>query len=275
MKYTELVNRLAAVGSDESESEALILLSHFFSTNRACVLAFPERDYDSAALEPALERRCHGEPIQYIIGKADFFGFEFKVTPDCLIPRFDTEVLCEELIKRLPENAYFLEFCTGSGCIPISVIKNRPDVSCASVELFPETAEIARENRELNGVASDKLELIVGDALGFDVGKYSGRLDAIVSNPPYIPSSVVDTLSREVKREPRAALDGGADGLAFYRKFVSSYTSALKADGFFAFEIGFDQGESIKALGGAAGLEVEIIRDLGGNNRVAILKKNG
>ncbi len=275
MKYTELVNKLKHAGSDEPESEAFLLLSHHFNTNRAQVMAFPEREYNSPELDSTIKRRQNGEPIQYIIGKTDFFGLEFKVTPDCLIPRFDTEVLCEELIKRLPENAYFLEFCTGSGCIPISVIKNRPDVSCASVELFPETVEIARENRELNGVSSNKLDLIVGDALDFDISRYVGRLDAIVSNPPYIPSSVVDTLSREVKREPRAALDGGADGLAFYRKFVSSYTSALKADGFFAFEIGFDQGEAVKALGGAAGLEVEIIRDLGGNNRVAILKKNG
>lgn len=275
MKYSELVNRLAAAGSDEPESEALILLSHFFDADRAGIVAFPERDYTSAELDPAIERRRMGEPIQYIIGKADFFGLEFKVTPDCLIPRLDTEILCDELIKRLPENAFFLEFCTGSGCIPISVIKNRPDVSCASVELFPETAAVARENRELNGVASDRLELIVGDALDFDVGKYSGRLDAIVSNPPYIPSTVVDTLSREVKREPRAALDGGDDGLVFYKKFIASYSDSLKPRGFFAFEIGFDQADAIRSLGLAAGLEVEVLRDFGGNDRVAILKKNG
>ncbi len=275
MKYTELVKGLATAGSDEPESEALILLSHFFDTDRACVMAFPERDYASAELEAAIERRRLGEPIQYIIGKADFFGLEFKVTPDCLIPRFDTEILCDELIKKLPDNAYFLEFCTGSGCIPISVLKNRPDVSCASVELFPKTAAVAIENREINGIDSDKLEIIVGDALDFDVGKYSGKLDAIVSNPPYIPSLVVDTLSREVKREPHAALDGGEDGLVFYKKFIASYSDALKPRGFFAFEIGFDQADAVRSLGLAAGLEVEIIRDFGGNNRVAILKKNG
>ena len=274
MKYTQLVNLLALAGSAEPESEAFILLSHFFSADRAQILAFPEREYDSLPLDLAITRRSEGEPIQYIIGKADFFGLEFKVSPDCLIPRYDTEILCEELVRRLPENSYFLEFCTGSGCIPIAVIKNRPDVSCTSVELFTETADIARENRELNCVSADRLEIIVGDALNFDSSRYAGKLDAIVSNPPYIPTSVVETLSREVKCEPRAALDGGADGLIFYRKFVSSYSSALKPNGFFAFEIGFDQGESVKSLGIAAGLGVEIIRDYSGNDRVAILKKN-
>lgn len=274
MKYTELVKKLISAGSAEPESEAFLLLSHLFNTNRAQVVAFPERDYDSTELDEAIKRRENGEPIQYVIGKTDFFGLEFKVTPDCLIPRFDTEILCDELIKRLPKNAYFLEFCTGSGCIPITVIKNRPDVACASVELFPETAAIARENRELNGVSAHKLELIIGDALNFDICKYKGRLDAIVSNPPYIPSDVVDTLSREVKYEPRAALDGGANGLIFYKKFVSAYKSALKTGGFFAFEIGYDQGESVRTLGEAAGLEVEIIKDYGKSDRVAILKKN-
>ncbi len=274
MKYAELVKKLSAAGSREPESEAFILLSHFFGADRAQVVAFGERDYDSDKLDSAIERRSAGEPIQYITGKADFFGLEFKVSPDCLIPRFDTEILCDELIRRLPNNAYFLEFCTGSGCIPIAVIKNRPDVKCSSVELFPKTAAIAAENRWLNGIPADKLEIIVGDALDFDVSGYVGKLDAIVSNPPYIPTSVVDTLSREVKCEPRAALDGGTDGLVFYEKFVSAYSEALKPDGFFAFEIGFDQAKAITELGSAAGFDVEIIKDFGGNDRVAILKKN-
>ena len=274
MKYAGLVKKLSDAGSSEPESEALILLSHFFGTSRAQIMAFPERDYQADRLERAIARRNEGEPIQYIIGKADFFGLEFKVTPDCLIPRFDTEVLCDELIRRLPENAYFLEFCTGSGCIPIAVIKNRPDVRCRSVELFPETADIAAENRGLNGISADRLEIIVDDALCFDISECAGRLDAIVSNPPYIPTAIVDTLSTEVKREPRAALDGGADGLIFYEKFVSSYADALKPGGFFAFEIGFDQANAITELGHSAGFDVEIIKDFGGNNRVAILKKN-
>ncbi len=273
MKYAELVKKLSDAGSSEPESEALILLSHFFGVSRAQVMAFREHDYASAELDLAVSRRGTGEPVQYIIGKTDFFGLEFKVTPNCLIPRFDTEILCDELIRRLPQSAYFLEFCTGSGCIPIAVIKNRPDVRCSSVELFPETTAIAVENRELNGVSNDKLEIIVGDALNFDISKYAGRLDAIVSNPPYIPTVIVDTLSTEVKREPRAALDGGANGLIFYEKFVS-YAGALKPGGFFAFEIGYDQAEALRGLAQSAGLDIEIIRDFGGRDRVAILKKN-
>ena len=273
MKYAELVKKLLDAGSLEPESEALILLSHFFGIARAQVIAFGDREYPTDKLDPAVSRRSTGEPIQYIVGKADFFGLEFKVSPDCLIPRFDTEVLCEELIRRLPQNAYFLEFCTGSGCIPIAVLKNRPDVRCTSVELFPETAAIAVENRELNGVSADTLEIIVDDALCFDINKYAGKLDAIVSNPPYIPTAIVDTLSTEVKCEPRAAFDGGADGLIFYEKFVS-YKDALKPGGFFAFEIGFDQADALCSLGRSAGLDVEIIRDYGKNDRVAILKKN-
>lgn len=274
MKYTELVSKLADIGAAEPDAEAFLLISHFFGDNRATIMAFREREYDTNVLEAAIERRRGGEPVQYIIGKADFYGLEFKVTPDCLIPRFDTEILCEEVIKRLPDNARFLEFCTGSGCIPIAVIKNRTDTSCVTVELFPKTADIARENRELNQIPPEKLEIAVGDALNFDMSKFVGTYDAIVSNPPYIPSVVVDTLSREVKREPRAALDGGDDGLIFYEKFVSSYSDALKPSGFFAFEIGFDQADAIRALGDSYGFDVEIIRDFGGNNRVAILKRN-
>ena len=274
MKYTELVSKLADIGAAEPEAEAFLLISHFFGDNRATIMAFREREYDTNVLEAAIERRRGGEPVQYIIGKTDFYGLEFKVTPDCLIPRFDTEILCEEITKRLPKNARFLEFCTGSGCIPIAVIKNRPDTSCVTVELFPKTADIARENRELNQIPPEKLEIAVGDALNFDMSKFVGTYDAIVSNPPYIPSAVVDTLSREVKREPRAALDGGDDGLVFYEKFVSSYSNALKPDGFFAFEIGFDQADAIRTLGDSYGFDVEIIRDFGGNDRVAILKRN-
>ena len=274
MKYDELVDMLGHAGSAEPESEAFILLSHYFKASKAEIVAFRERDYNTDTLNEAIKRRSFGEPIQYITGVADFFGLEFRVSPDCLIPRFDTEVLCEELIKRLPEGARFIEFCTGSGCIPIAVIKSRPDVSCETVELFPKTAAVAAENREHHCIPPDKLKITVGDALNFSVDGLEGAYDAIVSNPPYIPTRDVDTLSREVKREPRAALDGGEDGMIFYNKFVSDYACALNPDGFFAFEIGFDQAEAIRALGESEGFEVETIRDLGGRDRVAILKKN-
>ena len=274
MKYNEIVDGLVRAGSAEPESEAFILLSHYFKASKAEIVAFRERDYNTDTLSEAIKRRSFGEPIQYITGVADFFGLEFRVSPDCLIPRFDTEVLCEELIKRLPEGARFIEFCTGSGCIPIAVIKNRPDVSCETVELFPKTAAVAAENREFHRIPPDKPKITVGDALNFSVDGLEGAYDAIVSNPPYIPTRDVDTLSREVKCEPRAALDGGEDGMIFYRKFVSDYACALKPDGFFAFEIGFDQAEAIRALGESEGFAVEIIRDFGGCDRVAILKKN-
>ncbi len=272
MNYKEVVNKLATVCPECAECEARLLLEHIFAVSPAHILAEHDRDYSSDALDSAIARRLSGEPLQYIIGKTEFYGLTFQVSPDCLIPRADTELLCELLIRELPKNAHFLELCTGSGCIPIATIANREDTSCLSLELFEPTAKLAEINRKLNNIPDSKLKIITGNALDADFILTLGTFDAIVSNPPYIPSADIESLPSEVRREPRAALDGGADGMTFYRHFISSYGSMLKNDGFFAFEIGFDQAEAVRALSASFGYSSEIFWDYGGNDRVAVLR---
>lgn len=272
MTCKELIIKLKESGSAEPETEVLLLLSHMFGASRADTLLYPGKDYDSQKLLPAIRRRASGEPIQYIIGSVSFCGCNIKVTPDCLIPRSETELLCEIVSELLPESAHFLELCTGSGCIPIAVLSGRDDVSCVAVELFEKTAELARYNRDANGIGAHRLDIICADALTLDTCTGTCRYDAIVSNPPYIRSEVIPTLSREVLCEPHAALDGGIDGMIFYNKFLSDYKVMLKPGGFFAFEIGFDQANDIKKLCEKFGYACEIKKDFSGLDRIAIIR---
>jgi release factor glutamine methyltransferase len=271
MTYKVLASELEKLGVAEPDAEALLLLSHLFGASRADTLLYPEKEYDSPELMSAINRRGAGEPIQYIIGSVFFCDCQIKVTPDCLIPRSETELLCELVAEILPADAHVLELCTGSGCIPIAMLTMRKDISCKSVELFEKTVELARHNRDANGIATDRLDIICADALTLEADANACRYDAIVSNPPYIKSDVVPTLSREVLCEPHAALDGGDDGMIFYNKFLSDYAKMLKPGGFFAFEIGFDQGKDIKVLCDRLGYRCEIRQDLSGLDRIAII----
>ncbi|MBQ4137763.1 MAG: peptide chain release factor N(5)-glutamine methyltransferase [Clostridia bacterium] len=272
MTYKALSSELEKLGVAEPDTEAILLLSHLFGISRADTLIYPDRDYDSPALSEAICRRSSGEPIQYIIGSVLFCGCEIKVTPDCLIPRSETELLCELLTDILPKNAHILELCTGSGCIPIALLSHRKDITCEAVELYEKTAALARYNRDANGIGYDRLDILCADALALDADVRACKYDAVVSNPPYIKSEVIPTLSREVLREPHAALDGGDDGMLFYNKFLSDYAKMLKADGFFAFEIGFDQGDEIKKLCEKLGYSCEIRRDFSGCDRIAVIR---
>lgn len=274
MTYNDLVKTLTSYGVEDSKHEALLILDHYFGATHSDTLMFPDREYDNSVIEPILARRARGEPIQYIIGNVFFFDCKFKVNRYCLIPRSDTEVLCEYLVSELPYAGNILELCTGSGCIPISVLKKRPDLTCTSFELIPETAELARGNQVLNEIPSDRLTIFTDDALKIVPERSLSKYDAIVSNPPYIRSDIIPTLSREVRSEPRVALDGGCDGMLFYRKFLSDYAPMLKPNGFFAFEIGFDQKNDIKKLCDRFEYSLKIIKDYSNNDRVAVIRPN-
>ncbi len=271
MTYRELVKRLRDIKVSEPEAEAMLLISGLFGATRQDTLLLADKSYPDKDLEAALCRRALGEPIQYIIGSVCFYGCTLKVSCDCLIPRSDTEVLCEHLIKELRHGAHVLELCTGSGCIPVAILKNRSDITCDSIELIDKNVALAKQNRDANGISPERLNIICADALDIDVIKNAGRYDAIISNPPYIRTDVIGSLSREVRFEPRAALDGGEDGMLFYNKFLTSYAPLLRPGGFFAFEIGFDQAQSISDLCSAQGFDLRIIKDYSGNDRVAII----
>ena len=271
MTYRELCGQLSAGGIEAAEFEAECLLEDLCGADCSRILSEPDRDYPSAALERALARRLGHEPLQYILGTWSFYRGTFRVSPDCLIPRADTEVLVEEAIRRLPRGAYFADLCTGSGCIGIATLAERPDTRALGVDLSQGALEIAAENAVRNGV-SDRFRLLRADLLTAAPGEL-GRFDAILSNPPYIRSDVVDTLSAEVRHEPRMALDGGADGLVFYRALLRLAETSLNDGGFCLFEIGYDQGEEIRALAASHGFACEVKRDLGGQDRVAVLTR--
>lgn len=262
MTYKQLTERLTLAGIDDSRLEARILIEELFGE-------FSEqRDYTDPRLEDALRLRLEHLPLQYIIKSWDFYGLRFKLNKSCLIPRADTETVVEQAIKLIPENTRFCDLCAGSGCIGISILHNRPDLCCDALELSRQAAEIAIENSVSLNV-SDRYNMLVGDVTQ---GHCLGRdYSAIISNPPYIRSDVIPTLSPEVRAEPAAALDGGEDGLRFYRAILDLYTDKLSGGGVFIFEIGYDQRDSISSMAAQRNMSCRVLRDLCGNDRVAIV----
>lgn len=213
-----------------------------------------------------IKRLLSGEPVSYIIGHREFMSLDFKVNSSTLIPRADTEILVEELIKIYEgKNPFIFEIGTGSGCIPISLAHYIEDSRIVSCDISESAIETAKENAKNNGV-SDRVTFIKHDILsGFP--PLEEAPDCIVSNPPYIESDVIKTLDDNVKKfEPLSALDGGADGLDFYRSIIKE--NPLKKGGLLAFEIGYNQGKSVSDLMENDYSDIRIIKDLGGNSRV-------
>ena len=231
-----------------------------------------DEDYDSPELDEAVIKRCSRYPLQYILGYWDFCHETYRITKDTLIPRQDTEKLVELATKLLPKDARFIDLCTGSGCVAISTLASRTDCRAVGVDLFENTLEIARENAESNRVG-DRIGFIRADVLDSGFMDELGDFDCILSNPPYIESEQISLLDEELFFEPKAALDGGDDGLDFYRVLIGEYGKYLRRDGFMLLEIGADQGKSIGELCVQKGYRCEIYKDYGGNDRVAFISE--
>ncbi len=272
MTYRELCEALSRAGCDDAQWDALLLLERFCGIDRADVRMDPQRQYGGDALENAVQRRLAHEPLQYILGEWEFYKQRYEVSPDCLIPRQDTEVLVEEAIRLIPKDGFFADLCTGSGCIAVSTLAERPDLRALAVDLSEGALALAVRNAAQNGV-SDRFRAEIGDVLHLsgDLLKRYPRPNAILSNPPYIRTDVLETLSDEVQKEPRMALDGGKDGVLFYRALVSLAAEWLSPDGFCLFEIGFDQGEEIVEIAREGGFQCAVKKDLCGMDRVAYL----
>lgn len=263
MTLRDLTRRLSAAGIEEAPLEARLLFCHFTPLSPAALLAVPDADCASPALEDAVRRREAREPLGYILGEVGFYEETYTVTPDVLVPRSDTECLVEEAIRLLPPHSRFADLCTGSGCVAISILCHRPDLTADAFDVSPAALRVAKENAKRNGVES-RIRFVEQDLLRqFPKAPYS----AIVSNPPYIARDVIPTLSPEVRREPSLALDGGADGLVFYRTMLEHRPPNTPL----LWEIGFDQEEPIRRLAEEFGLSPRFLRDLGGNVRVAHL----
>jgi release factor glutamine methyltransferase len=205
-----------------------------------------------------LRRRFYGEPIHYILGKTEFMGLEFKVGPETLIPRPETEILVEASIQyvgRLEEckggdggaRVKILDLCTGSGCIAVALAKLLPDVDVTATDISSAALEIARDNAKAHNVA-EKIGFVNCDLFTGLRGAGKGSFDIVVSNPPYIPAAEIATLQPEISYEPRIALDGGNDGLDFYRRIISQAALYLKKNGFLILEMGCGQKEDIENI---------------------------
>ena len=269
MKLSDLVRALEGGGIEDAAREARLLFSHVTGTPPHRLIG-DDPACDDPRLSDLLARRLSRIPLAYLVGEVGFYRETYRVTPDVLIPRPETELLVEKAIGMLPDHARFLDLCCGSGCVGISVLCNRPRVFCDAVDLSPEAVALTRENGERNGVSS-RLSAALADLFALPAA-FSGY-DAVLSNPPYIARGVIPSLSPEVQTEPHIALDGGPDGLAFYREIIRRLPSLLVPSGFCLCEIGYDQGDAIKALAVKGGYSAEIFPDLAGLSRVALIRK--
>lgn len=274
MTRREIAHRLRAAGIEDAETEAGLLFSHFSGMSRAAMLCEPHADCADPALETAVARRECREPLAYILGEAWFFTERYEVTPDCLIPRPETEMLVEYACAHLPPAAKFADFCTGSGCIAISVLAHRPDCRADAYDLSPATLSVAKRNAEANGVA-DRLTFFEKNLLITAPVCCETKYEMIISNPPYVVAEEIDGLAPEISHEPRMAFDGGADGFDFYSCFLAFYGDLLTEDGCFVFEIGADQREGLMNLAAREGYTCDVTRDLAGRDRMAVLRRRG
>ncbi|WP_348264372.1 peptide chain release factor N(5)-glutamine methyltransferase [Telmatobacter sp. DSM 110680] len=260
---------------DRAKRDAETLLLYLIGKNKAWLMAHAEDDFAGCtAIRYAglLERRRKGEPIQYIIGETEFYGMPFRVTPDVLIPRPETEHLVEKCVALATQkDARILDVGTGSGAISIALAVHLPHAYLTAVDISEAALSIARDNAKLNHVA-DRIRFLNGDLL---TPVSDEQFDIIVSNPPYVPNTDRALISVEVREhEPAVALFGGDDGLAIFRRLIPAAYAAVAPGGYLAFEFGFSQMSDVEFLLKSAGFQkIEFTHDLQGIPRIASAQK--
>lgn len=276
MTYREAVEFgtkcLTDAGVPDAALDAWYLLQMVCKIERSYYYVHGEEDITQDAqkkYEIAVQKRAEHIPLQYIIGEQEFMGLRFKVNSNVLIPRQDTETLVEQVLKIVKPGMKVLDLCTGSGCVLISVLKNAPELTGMGSDISKTALLVAKENAKLHEVDAEWVRSDLFDNI-------TETFDVIMANPPYIPTGEILSLMPEVRDfEPENALDGGADGLDFYRKIVGQVKDYLNPGGYVYMEIGYDQGEAVSELMRNAGFtEVEVIKDLARNDRVVKGKGN-
>lgn len=265
-----VADRLLSGGVEDAAFDSDNLVAFALKMTKTEMLINFDREVDSESenrIFSLADRRISGEPLQYIIGEWEFYGLPFYVGDGVLIPRADTEILVDNAIEFLKTrtNARVIDLCSGSGCIAISVKSHLPDLSVLAVELHEKAMGYLNRNVERNGVEIDVIKAdVLAEPNGFE------KFDAILTNPPYIETKTVETLSREVKKEPITALDGGEDGLVFYRAIAKNWLPLLKNNGRIFAEIGEDQAAAVTEIFENHGFECKTVKDLNGHDRVII-----
>lgn len=260
--------------------EAGVILCHVLKCDRTYLYSHEDRkliEHEVELIKYMLEQRTNNVPIQYLVGKTEFMSLSFVVSPAVLIPRQDTEILvekCIELVKTRSSaeagncKVNVLDMCTGSGCIAISIAHYCPDSRVLACDVSRDALAIAKVNSERVGV-ENRLELRWGNL--FEALDGEQQFDLIVSNPPYIETKTISELQKEVRdHEPSLALDGGQDGLDFYRRITALAPNYLKQGGYLAFEIGYNQAQSVSELMSQYFYNIEVHKDLSGNDRVVV-----
>lgn len=270
MNYTEAflmgMQKLKEAQIGEAQLDARLLLEEVCGTDHNTLLCHGDREVSEAEEEQyrkALEQRAVHVPLQHLLGYQDFMGLRFQVNEYVLIPRQDTEILVEEAMRYLHDGMRILDLCTGSGCILLSLLHYSNDCEGVGVDISQEALQVAAQNAELLGIRADFLKSDLYE-------KVTGKFDLLVSNPPYIERAVIPTLMEEVREyDPYIALDGGEDGLDFYRRIIGGAQDYLKRGGQILMEIGSGQAKAVSELFCEAGFkEIDVCRDFAGLDRV-------
>lgn len=277
MNYRKLYetgkDRLEKAGIQEAALDARLLLEEVCRTDRNTLLVHGDRavtEEEETQFRIFIERRSTHEPLQQITGWQEFMGLRFSVTEDVLVPRQDTETLVEEVMRYLRDGMEILDVCTGSGCILLSLLRYSNGCRGVGCDISEKALAVAGQNAKELGISAQFIQSDLFESI-------EGRFEYIVSNPPYIRKDMIPTLMEEVRdHEPLIALDGGEDGLDFYRKITGEATEHLYSGGMLFFEIGYDQGEAVKLLMEEEGYEeVTVSQDLAGLDRVVYGTFNG
>lgn len=271
MQYAKLYQigkeQLQKAGITDAELDARLLLEFICHTDRNALYAHGDQEIEDEKMQDFLqliEKRAVHIPLQHLTGEQNFMGLDFLVNEHVLIPRQDTEILVEEIMRDLHDGIRILDMCTGSGCILLSLLHYSNDCSGVGVDVSEDALVVARQNADR--LAEKQAVFIQSDLFE----KVEGGFDLIVSNPPYIRSQEIAGLMPEVREhEPHLALDGKDDGLHFYREIIKGAMPHLKRGGQLFFEIGYDQGEAVQALLAANGYtEIAVVKDYAGLDRV-------
>ncbi len=272
MKYRELydygVSMLTQEQLAEASLDARLLLEYVCHTNQTTLLAHGDREVDAKEEEnykALLEKRRKHIPLQHLTGEQMFMGLRFVVNEHVLVPRQDTEILVEEAMRELHDGMSVLDMCTGSGCILLSLLQYSNDCKGVGVDISPEALLVAQENAKLLGIAA---EFRAGNL--FSALMPQEKFDLLISNPPYIESEVIPTLMEEVRcHEPQGALDGGSDGLDFYRRISLEAKPYLYRGARIFLEIGCNQAEAVSGILIKEGYQdIEVVKDFAGLDRV-------
>lgn len=271
MTYRELYEKgtakLAQAGVEEAALDARLLLEFVCRISRSDLLVHGDREPEAAQQEHycrLIERRSERIPLQHLTGTQEFMGLDFMVNEHVLIPRQDTEILVEEVMRHLHDGFRILDMCTGSGCILLSLLHYSNDCAGIGADISEDALKVAQKNAE--SLQEQGAVFVQSDLFS----NIEGKFEIIVSNPPYIRSDVIPTLMEEVRlHEPMAALDGFEDGLHFYREIIAQSRDYLCGGGQLFFEIGYDQKEAVMELMEEAGFKnVTAVRDFAGLDRV-------